>query len=68
MIELEKYVKSNGMISSNDIEKKYIGNNVTDDVDVFENEESFFDISFSTILYAISQSFLKTWNNLRGEQ
>ncbi len=68
MIELEKYVKSNGMISSNDIEKKYIGKNVTDDVDVFENEEGFFDISFSTILSAISQSFLKTWNNLRGEQ
>lgn len=70
MLEIEKYAQSSGLLSSANVQKYYVGSSSdgSDDVDIYETEDTLFSGTFATVLSAISQSFMKTWNTISGNE
>lgn len=65
---LEEYAAKNGLVSGSDVDTVYVGSDGEDDVEIYEPEDELFGGFFGTLLSAISESFLRTWNSISGNE
>lgn len=68
MLKVEEYAQKNGMVNSENVDRVYVGSDGEDNVQVYEPEEELFGGFFGSILSAVSESFLKTWNTISGNE
>lgn len=68
MIAVEDYINSSGMVKDSDTNQVHVSSVGDEDVTVYETEDELMDGVFGTILSAISESFVRTWNTIsKGE-
>lgn len=68
MIAVEDYINSSGMVKDSDANQVHVSSVGDEDVTVYETEDELMDGVFGTILSAISESFVRTWNTIsKGE-
>lgn len=68
MLKVEEYAQKNGMVYSDNVNRVYVGSDGEDDVQVYEPDEELFGGFFGSVLSAVSESFLKTWNTISGNE
>ncbi len=64
MLEVEKYAQDSGMVKESSVKQIHVNASSDDDVEIYESEDTVMDGFFGTILSAISDSFLRTWNTI----
>lgn len=64
MLEVEKYAQDSGMVKESSVKQIHVNATSDDDVEIYESEDTVMDGFFGTILSAISDSFLRTWNTI----
>ena len=64
MLEVEKYAQDSGMVKESSVKQVHVNASSDDDVEIYESEDTVMDGFFGTILSAISDSFLRTWNTI----
>lgn len=68
MIAVEDYINSSGMVKDSDANQVHVSSVGDEGVTVYETEDELMDGVFGTILSAISESFVRTWNTIsKGE-
>lgn len=68
MIAVEDYINNSGMVKDSDTDQVHVSSVGNEDVTVYETEDELMDGVFGTILSAISESFVRTWNTIsKGE-
>lgn len=68
MIAAEEFAAENGMVKSSELNQVHISTEGKEGVTIYESEDELMDGVFGTILSAISESFVRTWNTIsRGE-
>lgn len=68
MIAAEEYAAESGMVKDSDLDQVHISTEGEEGVTIYESEDELMDGVFGTILSAISESFVRTWNTIsRGE-
>lgn len=64
MLEVEKYAQDSGMVKESSVKQIHVNASSDDNVEIYESEDTVMDGFFGTILSAISDSFLRTWNTI----
>ena len=64
MLEVEKYAQDSGMVKESSVKQIHVNASSDDNVEIYESEDTVMDGFFGTILSAISESFLRTWNTI----
>ncbi len=62
MLAVEQYIQSSGMIKESGLKQVYINGDENEKVDVYESDDEILDGFFGTVLSAIYDSFVRTWN------